>query len=272
MRDINVSREDAECSKEDNLTNIEKIKRVLKDKVIGSGVEYHVPARWVPPYSTNGIISVNPYQFFLQSLERVEQSDLSIPKRRDAGEWTREAVIYNIFVRTTCAFDHDQNGKLDISTKHGGFREKGTFLKAIALLPYIQNLGANTIHLLPITSIGHDGNKGTLGSPYAIKNPYKLDEKLSEPAVGVGVDVEFGAFVEAAHRLGMRVVVEFVFRTASKDGDWILEHPEWFYWIKADIPDRPPSSFDEDKYGSPLFTPQELQGIVEAADQHRFDA
>ena len=101
-------------------------------------------------------------------------------------------------------------------------------------------MGVNTIHLLPITSVGSDGNKGTLGSPYAIKNPYEIDPNLAEPNLGVGADNEFAAFVEAAHHLGMRVVVEFVFRTSAKDGDWVAEHPEWYYWIKAKIEDRLP--------------------------------
>ena len=146
-------------------------------------------------------------------------------------------MIYNVCVRTHgAAFDHNGNGELDLPVNSEGFRETGTFLKAMAMLPYIKRLGANTVHLLPITSIGHDGNKGTLGSPYAIRNPYELDETLGEPSLGLDVKTECKAFVEAAHRLGLRVVVEFVFRTAAKDGDWVKEHPEWLYWIK----ERPP--------------------------------
>ena len=38
--------------------------------------------------------------------------------------------------------------------------------------------------------------------------------------------------------MGFKVVVEFVFRTAAKDGDWVKEHPEWFYWIKESVPLR----------------------------------
>ena len=51
--------------------------------------------------------------------------------------------------------------------------------------------------------------------------------------------------MEAAHRLGLRVVVEFVFRTAAKDGDWVKEHPEWMYWIKESVPPRGPGEQDE---------------------------
>ena len=57
-------------------------------------------------------------------------------------------------------------------------------------------------------------------------------------ALGLGAEAEFAGFVEAAHHLGLRVVLEFVFRTAAKDAVWASEHPEWFYWIRADVPDR----------------------------------
>lgn len=254
--------------------NLQKIKRAL-EKLYHSHPEtnpYCVPSLWLnKPVSDEGrAIVVNPYRFYLDVIEQIRTSDKKIEKRNDGGQWSREAVIYNMFIRTTCAFDHNQNGILDLPANSDGFREVGTFLKAIALLPYIQRLGANTVHLLPINSIGHDGKKGTLGSPYATRDPYKLDGLQSEPVLELDAETEFAAFVEAAHRLGIRVVVEFVFRTASKDSDWILEHPEWFYWIRADIPDREASSADESKYGTPLFTRDELRRIRNAVEQHRF--
>ncbi len=79
--------------------------------------------------------------------------------------------------------------------------------------------------------------------------------------MGLGADGEFAAFVEAAHHLGLRVVVEFVFRTAAKDSVWAAEHPEWFYWIRADVPDRQPGMLDEHAFGAPLFAPPELEEI-----------
>lgn len=117
------------------------------------------------------------------------------------------------------------------------------------------------MHLLPITAVGQDGKKGTLGSPYAIRNPYKLDENLAEPGL-VGVEEPlFKAFMEAAHRLGLRVVMEFVLRTAARDSDWIKEHPEWFYWINADIPDRVAGSRNPKAFGSPIWPHDKLEEI-----------
>ena len=145
-----------------------------------------------------------------------------------------------------------------MASKFSDFRETGTFLKSIALLPYLKALGADTLHLLPITLIGADGKKGNLGSPYSIRDPYRLDESLSEPFLGLGADVEFKAFVQAAHHLGMAVVLEFVFRTAAKDSDWAKKHPEWFYWIKDSLADRPVACGDPNLYGAPILDTETL--------------
>ncbi len=229
-------------------------------------VEYIVPALWTDPAAPGEerMRSVRPVDFFKQKIDDIlGEAVVMPPNTARGGEWTRTAVVYNLFVRLTTAWDHDGNGKIGLDDMSGGFRETGTFLKSIALLPYLKYLGINTIHLLPVTSIGKDGNKGTLGSPYAIRNPYKLDERLAEPFLGLDADTEFAGFVEAAHHLGIRVVTEFVFRTAAKDSDWIPEHPNWFYWIDAATPDRDGAPEHENGYGSPRFDEEELHAIYQ---------
>ncbi len=220
---------------------------------------YHVPNIWTEEKTSES--QVCPSEYYPNIIEKI----LNTPKIEIVptthGNWTKQAVIYNIFVRLTTAYDHNADGHIAIEPLESGFRETGTFLKTIALLPYIQKMGVNTIHLLPITSIGHDGNKGTLGSPYAIKNPYKIDPNLAEPALNLDVDTEFKAFVEAAHHMGIRVVVEFVFRTISKDGDWIKERPDWVYWLDDSIENRLPNTMDENKYGNPIFSKDALEHI-----------
>lgn len=230
------------------------------------------PGRWVDPAGGPDAQSLIPEEFFSGCIAHI----LNTPHRArvtdggQPGDWAKNAVVYNLLVRYGAAFDHNADGKLSVEADEEGWRETGTFLKAIAMLPYIQSLGVNTIHLLPITAIGRDGNKGDMGSAFAIRDPYELDEHLAEPALGLDVRTEFAAFVEATHHLGIRVVVEFVFRTAAKDSTWAKEHPEWFYWIRADIPDRQPGEATEEAYGAPLFTPEELHQIYDAVGNGRF--
>ncbi|MFP4368456.1 MAG: alpha-amylase family glycosyl hydrolase [Candidatus Kapaibacterium sp.] len=223
---------------------------------------YKIPNLWLEPYSKERTIEeVHPYEFFLNKIHEIEEmAKVSKPLLPDS-DWVPEAVVYNLFPRFTAAFDHDADGSLALPANEDGFRETGTMLKCLALLPYFKSLRVNTIYMLPVTSIGIDGRKGTLGSPYAIRNPYKLDDNLAEPWLDLGVEIEMKAFIDAAHSLGMKVVMEFVFRTASIDSDLALEHPDWFYWIKSKIKDREDDPKNERRYGPPVFTRKELEKI-----------
>ncbi|MBI3037792.1 hypothetical protein HYY75_01895 [bacterium] len=264
----------------------------LKDKE--RSWKYCVPGAWRPVgklfEKTEPKSFVQPYSFFLEHVNAIEMyrsplvtdpsgSINSQLSTGTGGSWVEKEIIYNLFVRLSTSFDHNQDGILggspkDISLNPEGIRESGTFLKSIALLGHIKNLGATTIHLLPVTTIGRDGNKGNLGSPYAIKNVYTLEPSLADPLVEMSVEEQFKAFVEACHMLGLRVICEFVFRTASKDADWVKEHPEWFYWIDAKIQDRNPQDVGEEtqklKYGNPVFSKEQLVSIKEKVSKCDF--
>lgn len=236
---------------------------------------YAVPGLWIDPAGPAAPRQVNPLRFFLDTIEAIAQQPAQpLVNGPEGGGWSKNAVAYNLFARAGAAFDHDGDGALAAPLNSQGWRETGTFLKCISLLPYLRWLGINTVYLLPVTSVGQDGHKGNLGSPYAIRNPYRLDENLSEPRLNLGVETEFKAFVEAAHHLGMRVVLEFVFRTAARDADWVQEHPEWFYWIDSRTPDRHPGMSVREAaqaYGAPMFSAEELARIFAQAEADRFD-
>lgn len=243
------------------------LKKLGKSKKYGS--DYKVPGLWFG--NNDGNIDpkfVNPVKFFADRFEdivKLRENDT----QPDNEHWSENAVVYNMFIRYSTAYDHNNDGKINIGTDENGFRKTGTFLKAIALLPYIKSLGVNTIYLLPVTSIGIDGRKGELGSPYAIRNPLKLDENLAEPFLDIKIDTQFKAFIEAAHSIGMKVILEFVFRTVSIDSELALKHPGWFYWIRANIKNRLKNPENENQYGPPVFNDMELSFInqkIEAND------
>jgi starch synthase (maltosyl-transferring) len=234
---------------------------------------YRIPGLWID-FESSAAQNCNPYDFYAERLQAILESQ---PQPLTAGpadgSWTQYAITYNLFPRVATAFDHNASGKLE-GVNQDGWRETGSLLKCIAILPYICSMGFNTVHLLPINAIGKDGKKGTLGSPYAIRNPYKLDENLAEPAVP-DVELLFDGFVEAAHRLGMRVVMEFVFRVAARDSDWVKEHPDWFYWIHADVVDRVTDSRNPQKFGSPIWLPEKLGEVywkVQSGQRHDLPA
>ncbi len=98
---------------------------------------------------------------------------------------------------------------------------EGTFAAAAALLPELKENGVDIVWLMPVNPIGKLERKGTLGSYYA-----PADYKAVNPEFGTLDD--FDAFLEKAHSLGLKVILDWVANHTSPDSRWAGEHPEWF--------------------------------------------
>jgi starch synthase (maltosyl-transferring) len=254
------------------LTALHQLRDRLREKTAESppNAPYTIPGRWLGIEREPTAVSIaNPFQLWLAQVEAILAQPPTPRCSQQTAGWTGEAIVYNLLVRNATAFDHDGDGILG-RPNPAGFRETGTFMKSLLLLPYIRALGGNTIHLLPITAVGRDQRKGVDGSPYAVRNQYRLEESLAEPSLGLGAAAEFAAFVEAAHHLGLCVVMEFIFRTASRDADWVQQHPHWFYWIDADTQTRPAGSQDGTKFGIPLFSEAEGEQVLRQIEQRPY--
>jgi glycosidase len=112
-------------------------------------------------------------------------------------------------------------------------KDTGTFIKTLALLPNLKRMGIDVLYMLPIAKYSLKDKKGELGSPYGVSNFTALDPLLKDPMTAnhTTVEDEFKAFVEAAHALDMKVVIDIIPRTNSVNSDLIVDHPDWFYWI-----------------------------------------
>src|SRR3989339_207495 len=227
-----------------NLVYILNELNTLKDSFKGS---YYIPEIWnsfgFQNYSVSeereSQISVNPYEFISQCIEdyifkSIKKSSKkknylqSIDKNKSKGIDLNKSVIFGMMPRMFTSWDHFEKGKFC----------SGTFLKAICLLPYLKKMNIDIIYLLPVFEYSDMHKKGELGSPYAIKNIYKIDKNLHDNLLNNNdediVEIEFKAFVEACHILNIRVMTDFVFRTCARDNDLIIEHPDWFYWINKE--------------------------------------
>ncbi len=116
----------------------------------------------------------------------------------DTVENLEDVVIYEVFARA-----------------YGGFR------KVEEDLPRIKSMGVNTVWFMPIHPTGTLNRKGTLGSPYAIKDYRAIDGKL-------GSEQDFKHLVKSAHEIGMKVIMDVVFNHMAVDNVLIADHPEWF--------------------------------------------
>ena len=151
------------------------------------------------------------------------------------GDWIKESVVYSMMIRTSTSWDHDRSGDLENENLYQ-LKDTGTFVKTLAILPLLKKMGVDVVYMLPISKFSTKDKKGELGSPYGVSNFYELDPNLKDPITGndFTVEDEFQAFVEACHILDMKVMIDFIPRTNAIENDLIIEHPEWFYWIKSE--------------------------------------
>ncbi|MHA7819786.1 MAG: alpha-amylase family glycosyl hydrolase [Erythrobacter sp.] len=117
------------------------------------------------------------------------------------AEWSRDAVIYQLNTRQ--------------------FTAQGTFAAAQEQLPRLADMGVDIIWLMPIHPIGEEKRKGTLGSPYAVKDFRAVNPEL-------GTEEDFRAFVEAAHALGLKVILDWVPNHSAWDNPLTEQHPDWY--------------------------------------------
>ena len=110
----------------------------------------------------------------------------------------------------------------------------GTFRDVIRHLPYVAELGFDTLYFPPIHPIGTTNRKGKnntltaapgdVGSPYAIGSS---DGGMDAVNPDLGTIDDFEDLVVAAREHGLEIALDIALN-ASPDHPWIDEHPDWF--------------------------------------------
>ena len=124
-------------------------------------------------------------------------------------DWVRGLTLYEIYVRA--------------------FSGQGTFNGVTERLPELKRLGVDAIWLMPIYPIGKDHRKGTLGSPYAIRDYFNVNPEY-------GSKQDFKRLVEQAHALNMRVLIDMVPNHVAPDFVGLQSQP---HLIKRDAQGQP---------------------------------
>ncbi|HEX8262693.1 MAG TPA: alpha-amylase family glycosyl hydrolase [Allosphingosinicella sp.] len=183
------------------------------------------------------------------SADRYDAVDLSGVKHPD---WAKDAVLYQLNTRQ--------------------FTPEGTFRAAERQLPRLKALGADIVWLMPVHPIGEKNRKGTLGSPYSVRDYYAVN-----PEFGTMDDLK--SFVREAHRLDMRVILDWVANHSAWDNPLVAQHPDWYdrdwkgdfrptpWWDWSDIID-----FDYRKTGIRRYMAGAMRFWVSEADVDGFRA
>ncbi len=93
------------------------------------------------------------------------------------------------------------------------FTPEGTFAAAEGELPRLKELGVDIIWVMPIQPIGVLERKGGLGSYYAIRDYCDFNPEF-------GTRADFESFLEKAHELDMKVILDWVANHTSPDHPW----------------------------------------------------
>ena len=128
-------------------------------------------------------------------------ADAAPASARQSPEWLRDAVIYEVFPRA--------------------FSPTGDFKGVTAQLDRLKALGVTVLWLMPIHPMGKLKAKGTLGSPYAVR-----DFDAINPDYGTPNDLK--QLVDSAHRRGMKVFIDIVINHTSWDSVLLEKHPDWY--------------------------------------------
>ena len=117
-------------------------------------------------------------------------------------QWSYDAVLYEMNIR-------------QLTTE-------GTLRAAAEQLPRLAGLGIDAVWLMPVYPIGRLNRKGSLGSYYSIADYCDIN-----PEIGTLVDFDY--FVDKAHSLGIKVILDWVANHTARDAKWLTDKPaDWY--------------------------------------------
>jgi len=116
-------------------------------------------------------------------------------------DWSKNASIYEVNVRQ--------------------YTPEGTFAAFAEHLPRLKNMGVDILWLMPIYPISEKNRKGSMGSYYAVQDYQKIN-----PDLGTINDLKM--LVDEAHKMGMKVILDWVANHTGWDNWLISAHPDWY--------------------------------------------
>jgi len=140
--------------------------------------------------------------------ELIGESDVFRESENPWPEALESAVMYEINIR-----QYSDSGHINEVTND---------------LPRLQELGVDILWLMPIHPISELNRKGELGSYYAIQDYYGFNPEF-------GTMDDFDTFVQTAHSLDMKVILDLVINHTGWDHEWVTTHPEYYTQVNGEI-------------------------------------
>ncbi len=120
--------------------------------------------------------------------------------------WAKKSNIYEVNIRQ--------------------YTPSGTFRELAEHLERLKDMHAGILWLMPITPIAEQERLGSLGSYYACKSYVNINPEY-------GTKEDFTFFVEKAHSIGLKIIIDWVANHTGYGHEWTVNHPEWFLLDKA---------------------------------------
>ncbi|ROI09695.1 1,4-alpha-glucan branching protein [Chryseobacterium sp. H3056] len=101
------------------------------------------------------------------------------------------------------------------------YTPEGTFRAFEKEMPRLKDMGVKTLWFMPITPIAQKNKKGSLGSQYAAQDYTAINPEF-------GTMEDFKHMVDEAHKMGFKVIIDWVANHTGWDHVWTKTHPEYY--------------------------------------------
>ena len=152
------------------------------------------------------------------------------------SEWKHTTNIYEVNVRQ--------------------YTQEGTFRAFEKELPRLKAMGVETLWFMPITPIAQKNKKGTLGSQYAAGDYTAINPEF-------GTMEDFKHLVDEAHKMGFKVIMDWVANHTGWDHVWTKTNPD-FYLKDPKTGDFQIASGMEDIIELDYSNPKMREAMIEA--------
>jgi glycosidase len=166
---------------------------------------------WIPDPSNpwlsedgqnNSCLTVNPDRSLFLRLTPLSEHNpgpLYQYSALPSPDWLADAVIYQVFIPT-------------FADNFAGMQAK---------LSYLQQLGINTLWIMPVQPIGQRSRSGIYGDPYAVADFEAINPRL-------GDENDLAALIKAAQQQGFRMILDWTLNRSSSDHIFTVQHPNWY--------------------------------------------